>query len=141
MSLLKPKRQLTAKQLEALQKGREKRHESMRTVNKKPINTEKEYNTVCNDIKMLEHDDKVPNPPPALQSIHEVDDFNEEVLTKKQKKQLMELEHQMKLKELELKMNKMEEEYAGPKKEAEEKQNITPSAPQFVFRNVRRPLY
>jgi len=70
------------------------------------------------------------------QHVEKIDNSNDfELNEKKYKKELYEREHQMKIRELELKMSKMESEYAP--KEIKPKEDILPQKEesQYVFRN------
>lgn len=127
-TLLKPKRQMTAKQMEALQKGREKRHQQMRTNNVEPENFNEQYV----ETKAPQPIEKHVSPPPVVTNN---DDFESRM-----KRELIEKEHQFKIKELELKMQQMEAQYAKPKEEKkqdEPKVEQVQEEPKFIFRNSR----
>jgi hypothetical protein len=114
-TLLKPKRIMSEKQKEALKKGREKRHQLMRT-----------------NVQVVEDIETVYTPPPQeITHIEEdiKDDIDEDLnMTKEIKRK----EHEMRMKELELKMTKLENDYSTPKKEPVENKE-----PEFIFRNNR----
>ena len=114
-TLLKPKRQMSDKQKEALKKGREKRHQLMRT--NVPITEElKTEYTPVKETKFI----------PITNKNNDVDDDLNMM------KEIKRKEHEMKMKELELKMSKLENDYGAPKKEEPVKE-----APKFIFRISR----
>ena len=114
-TLLKPKRQMSEKQKEALKKGREKRHQLMRTNVPIVEELETEY-TPVKETKFI----------PITNKNNDVDDDLNMM------KEIKRKEHEMKMKELELKMSKLENDYGAPKKEEPVKE-----APKFIFRNAR----
>jgi len=118
--LLKPKRQMSEKQMEALKRGREKRHQQMRTTVQEVEALTESYS---NEPQIVE---------PQIAN-YDVDD---ELEDKKMMKEIKKKEHEMKMKELELKMSRMEHDYSIPKKEEPKKEE-----PKFVFRDPRQRIF
>lgn len=151
MSLLKPKRQMSEKQMEALKRGREKRHQQMRTAPKEeamdtqyaPVNDEPIDDEIMVKPKLQRLNAKAGLTPKVYERKQKIescdvdfsDTIDDELDERKMMKELKKKEHEMKLRELELKMSKLEAEYT-PKKE--EPKDEPKKEPQFIFRNNRR---
>ena len=143
-TLLKPKRQMSVKQMEALKKGREKRHQQMRT----PVNLPNKVvaELIDTEIQPVDIEDEMVTVKPRKkrQPIDIEDDGSWENIFFKEVK---EKEHQIKMRELELKMSRMESEYKPKKEEPNEEPSEEPQStrsetsltglkeePQFIFR-------
>ena len=122
--LLKPKRQMSEKQMEALKRGREKRHQQMRTTVQEVEALTESYS---NEPQIVE--------PQIVEPQIVNDDVDDELEDKKMMKEIKKKEHEMKMKELELKMSRMEHDYSIPKKEEPKEE------PKFVFRDPRQRIF
>jgi hypothetical protein len=138
--LLKPKRQMSEKQMEALKRGREKRHQQMRT---SPIEEAMDTQYIPSNNEPID-DEIIVKPKRSQPKIKSVDvdfsdELDDEIDERKMMKELKKKEHEMKLRELELKMSKLEAEYT-PKKEEPKKEEpkVEKEEPKFIFRNNRR---
>jgi hypothetical protein len=128
-----PKRQMSEKQMEALKKGREKRHQLMRTT---PVIEEIDTSYKTDETVNVE----VKHPVVA----NDVDELDDKAMMKAIKKK----EHDMKMKELDLKMSKLEHDYSLPKKEEPNQHSLSGTdtkgvrkeEPTFIFRNQRQRI-